>query len=94
MSETSRLRIVVKGRVQGVGFRFFTQEQAARLKLSGFVRNLSNGDVELEAEGTADRLGQLVTVIRSGPVLSRVDALDVADLPLAGNSSSPFRVTY
>lgn len=46
-----RIHIIVHGRVQGVGFRFSAQQKAVEYNLTGYVRNLANGDVELEVEG-------------------------------------------
>ena len=81
MSETelSALRALVRGRVQGVGFRFFVLDQAAALGLSGYARNLSNGEtVEVVAEGPMPSLEALLTQLRRGPPLARVDRVDVS----------------
>ena len=81
MSETERqtLRAVVRGRVQGVGFRFFVEEQALALGLKGFVRNLSNGtSVEVVAEGQMTALEALLATVRKGPPLSNVERVDVS----------------
>ena len=93
MSDLARLRAKVSGRVQGVGFRYFVQKVASELGLSGFVRNLATGDVELEAEGTASALDQLVVVLQGGPPLSRVDEVVVTDCPTSGEPVG-FRVSY
>lgn len=66
------LHIIVKGRVQGVYFRAYTQKQAVKLNLSGFVRNLGNGDVEIVAHGENQDLQQLVTWCHKGPILAKV----------------------
>ncbi len=66
------LHIIVKGRVQGVYFRAYTQKQAVKLNLSGFVRNLGNGDVEIVAHGENQALQQLVTWCHKGPILAKV----------------------
>ncbi len=66
------LHIIVKGRVQGVYFRAYTQKQAVKLNLSGFVRNLGDGDVEIVASGEPDALRQLVSWCHKGPVLAKV----------------------
>ena len=66
----------VKGRVQGVGFRYFTQNKALELGLSGWVRNLPDGSVELEAFGPIPELEHLLHSIREGPIGSRVEQLD------------------
>lgn len=73
--------IVVKGRVQGVGFRFFTDGVAQRLGISGWVRNLPNGDVEILARLPEDRKTRFLAEIRRGPPMSRVVGLDVREAP-------------
>ena len=57
----------VSGRVQGVGFRYFVIENAVSLGLRGYVRNESNGDVEVLAQGTRPALERLLTLLRRGP---------------------------
>ncbi|MBI4209969.1 MAG: acylphosphatase [Candidatus Diapherotrites archaeon] len=71
-----RLDAVVKGRVQGVGFRFFVQSQATLLGLRGFVRNLHDGTVEVVAEGEKEKLAKLLSALVKGHPLSRVDGVD------------------
>jgi acylphosphatase len=69
---TECLHIVVKGRVQGVCFRAYTQKQADKLNLGGFVRNLANGDVEIVASGESTALQKLLTWCHKGPMLAKV----------------------
>ena len=79
MSETriAALRAVVRGRVQGVGFREFVLNRARFLAVSGYVRNLPDGrSLEVVAEGTRSELEQLLSYLRDGPRMSRVDAVD------------------
>jgi len=76
-SANQRLHAVVAGRVQGVGFRASVQEQARRLDLAGWVRNLFDGRVELEAEGPRPVLERLLIFLREGPGLAHVDHVDV-----------------
>jgi len=69
-----RLQAVVRGRVQAVGFRQFVWSRAARLGLTGWVRNGDDGrSVEVEAEGPSDALEQLLELLRQGPYGARVD---------------------
>jgi acylphosphatase len=68
-------RIVVQGRVQGVGFRAFTRAVALRLGITGWVRNREDGSVEVEAEGPEEHLSGLLEALRSGPPGARVTAL-------------------
>ncbi|MEJ2032068.1 MAG: acylphosphatase [Deltaproteobacteria bacterium] len=72
-----RIRAVVQGRVQGVFFRAYTQEEAQRLGLVGWVRNRPDGTVEAVAEGEAERIDQLVSWLRQGPPSSRVSGLEI-----------------
>ena len=72
-------RYLVRGRVQGVGFRYFTQAAAARAGLSGWVRNNPDGTVEIAAAGEVDALERLEQQVRHGPPGARVDQVTVSD---------------
>ena len=74
------MRTIVRGRVQGVGFRAFVVREARRLGLDGFTRNLPDGSVEVVASGHPLQLELLVERLRSGPPLSQVDAVERIDL--------------
>jgi acylphosphatase len=69
------IRCVVAGRVQGVYYRSATAEQAARLELDGWVRNLADGRVEAVAAGPADALAELARWLWQGPPAARVDSV-------------------
>ena len=71
-----RVHLLVHGRVQGVGFRHFVTREAQALGLAGTVRNRPDGTVEVEAEGSADALDQLVQAVRRGPVGARVEHVE------------------
>lgn len=78
MSELAALRAVVRGRVQGVGFREYVFVRARFLGLGGYVRNLDDGcSVEVVAEGERADLEELLAHLREGPLLARVDGVDV-----------------
>jgi acylphosphatase len=79
-----RLRAVVRGEVQGVGFRWSVQRQAGELGLTGYAENLPDGSVRVEAEGAPDRLDQLEAYLRQGPRWAEVDSLDVQRAPATG----------
>lgn len=66
-------RIVVRGRVQGVGFRYYTQDLARALGIAGWVRNLPNGDVESMARLDGTMGGRFMAGLRRGPPASRVE---------------------
>jgi acylphosphatase len=85
---TSRFRALVRGRVQGVGFRWFVMQEADALGLSGWVRNLSDGSVEVEAEG--ENLEAFREVLRKGPPSADVVSVDFEDREPQGGAG--FRV--
>ena len=70
----------VTGRVQGVFFRAWTREQAARLEVSGWVRNCADGSVDAHLEGPADHLAEMIELMRRGPAGARVDELHVREV--------------
>jgi acylphosphatase len=70
-------RYVVRGRVQGVGFRYFTQAAAVQEDVQGWVRNLPDGSVEALASGAPDAVERFERHIRKGPPGGRVDAVNV-----------------
>lgn len=70
--QVTTLCITVKGRVQGVGFRYFTQNEALKLRIKGSVKNVHNGDVEIIAQATDDQLNKFKTKLKSGPAFARV----------------------
>jgi acylphosphatase len=84
VSETKQARrYFVSGAVQGVGFRYFTQDAAEKLRVSGFVRNLRDGRVEVFAIGTAQQHAELRAMLESGPRFSSVS--EVLDEPAAAD---------
>ena len=93
MSEKSiqARRFLVRGRVQGVGFRWFVEREAHMLGIVGWVRNNHDGSVEVLAQGTRDQLSGLYSRLREGPRAARVDAVEVSEAsPVDGLSS--FRI--
>src|ERR1700690_3772601 len=85
------LRFVVRGRVQGVGFRWFVEREAHILGIAGWVRNNADGSVEVFAQGTRDQLSGLKSRLREGPRAARVDAVEVSEASTAAGVSS-FRI--
>jgi acylphosphatase len=73
-------RFVIGGRVQGVGFRYFTQDAARREGLHGFVRNNDDGTVEAVAEGESEALERFERAIRRGPSRSRVEQVMIDEV--------------
>ncbi|NCO36155.1 MAG: hypothetical protein AUJ92_13255 [Armatimonadetes bacterium CG2_30_59_28] len=83
-----RARIEVTGMVQGVGYRYFVRKQALRHGIKGWVRNRSDGSVEILAEGEARAVERLLQDCRRGPELSHVDGIHVAWEDYTGNVST------
>ena len=73
-----RLRVVIDGRVQGVGFRYSTQRQAVAMGLGGWVRNLYDGRVEAEFEGPRPALESMLAWCHQGPAFAHVSSVDAA----------------
>jgi acylphosphatase len=77
---TMVLHFLIRGRVQGVGFRWFVHREASELDLRGWVRNTEDGDVEVVASGTAEDIAELRASLKKGPRGSRVDRVVEHDL--------------
>lgn len=71
-----RLTATVRGRVQGVSFRYFVREHARQLGLNGWVRNERDGSVTFVAEGDEEKLNQLLSYAHRGPTAARVDGVE------------------
>ena len=76
-----RMNVRIKGRVQGVGYRFFVNQAARKMNLTGWVRNLPDGDVEAEAQGDLKPLEQFVHELKIGHPWARVDDFHSDTLP-------------
>jgi acylphosphatase len=72
-----RVHVEIHGYVQGVGFRYFARETANELGLIGWVRNRSDGAVEVVAEGEEGRLARFVGLLKQGPFRADVESTDV-----------------
>ena len=72
---------IVKGYVQGVGYRYFAMRQAEKLQITGYVRNLANGDVEVFAEGEEEDIEQFVQELKKGPAFAHVQEIEVTRSP-------------
>ena len=84
-------RFVISGRVQGVGFRYFTQNAAVREGVAGWVQNLPDGRVEAFVQGDEDAVTRVERALRSGPPGARVENVYVQDEETAGTLKS-FRI--
>jgi acylphosphatase len=88
-----RIRAIVTGLVQGVSFRASTASEGRRLGVVGWVRNRSDGGVELEAEGHDDEVAALVAWCHHGPPAARVDRVAVDELAPTG-ADRDFAIRY
>jgi len=87
-----RVKLIVKGKVQGVGFRYFTLNEAKLLSISGYVKNLSNGNVEIDAEGSVNLLPVFIEKIKQGPSFSYIEEVIIEKKDCKGNLM--FQILY
>jgi len=93
MNQIAR-RYFVSGIVQGVGFRYFIQDEAERLQLAGFVRNLRDGRVEVYAIGSDDKLARFRVVLERGPRGAMVQNVAEQSAEVDAKFASEFSITY
>jgi acylphosphatase len=84
-SPTERWRLIVRGRVQGVGYRAACCGKAGELGLGGWVRNRSDGSVEVQAEGAVQQLGELRLWCERGPAAAAVSAVSLTQIGVTGD---------
>jgi acylphosphatase len=82
----------VRGRVQGVGFRWFTQHEAAALGLAGWVANRDDGSVQGEVFGSAEDVTRFLAAVRQGPASSQVQDMTTTDLGADSHAPATFEV--
>lgn len=88
-----RLQAIISGRVQGVSFRYYTQQEAQKLGVKGWVRNRPDRTVEVTAEGDRDKLDKLLAFLHHGPPAAKVDSVNVTWSDGTGEFDD-FRITY
>ncbi|MFT8352791.1 acylphosphatase [Clostridium saccharoperbutylacetonicum] len=88
-----RYLIIVNGRVQGVGFRYFLQLTASKLNLTGWCKNLMNGDVEIEVQGLEQNVFSFISEIKKGNGFARVYDFDLKDISVVKDEKK-FSVKY
>ena len=88
-----RQRLYISGRVQGVAYRFFARSTALQLGVTGFVRNLADGRVEVVAEATVDTWKEFVGKLEQGPTLSKVSSVVVEPTSLT-EPFTTFEIRY
>jgi len=91
MSDTYAVHLFVHGRVQGVFFRASTQKAAEDLELTGWVKNCDDGSVEILAEGSREKLEELIAWCRHGPPMASVSKIDLNWIEAEGLSSFDIR---
>lgn len=87
------LHMKVHGRVQGVGFRFYTQQQASRLGVQGWVRNEADGTVEVLAQGDKATMQKFVAAVKKGSPASQVEHVETKEIRRARGHKS-FQIKY
>ncbi|NME83073.1 acylphosphatase [Clostridium sp. SM-530-WT-3G] len=88
-----RYSIIVDGRVQGVGFRYFTQMMAMKYNLTGWHKNLYNGKVQIEVQGLKENLINFISAIKKGNNFSRIDNMDLNELSVKDDEKK-YRIAY
>jgi len=86
------VHLIVSGKVQGVGYRYFTVERARDMGLTGWVRNLSNGSVEIRATGQDDEIGEFLRIVKRGPSYSRVSDVVLFEEPTQEEDKMDFHI--
>jgi acylphosphatase len=85
--------ILIQGRVQGVGFRWFTQQNAQRFSIEGHVINLDSGDVEVFAQGDEENIQEFMAQLKKGPSFARVTNVIINDENI-NNNLNYFKVKH
>ena len=88
-----RCLIIVEGRVQGVGFRYFAQSNAIKYALTGFARNLNNGMVEIQVQGLEENIAKFLSMKKEGIRFIRVDDYSLKKISLIEDENK-FKVSY
>ena len=82
MTDVKRYKAILTGRVQGVGLRFFTMENASKLGLTGWVKNMADGTVHLEVQGEDSVITEFVNIIKKGNFIINVETFDAEEMPV------------
>ncbi|MGQ9746452.1 MAG: acylphosphatase [Candidatus Caldatribacteriaceae bacterium] len=93
MNEWVQGRLILKGRVQGVGYRYFVLRLAQKFEVTGLVRNLPSGEVEVVAEGKKEEVETFLEEVKKGPASAHVSSFREEWLPFSGFYHD-FRVGY
>ena len=82
MTDVKRYKAILTGRVQGVGLRFFTMENASKLGLTGWVKNMADGTVHLEVQGEDSVITEFGNIIKKGNFIINVETFDAEEMPV------------
>ena len=88
------IHIIVTGRVQGVGFRYFTVRCANDLGISGWVRNLPDGSVETAIQGQGGKIEEMIGRLREGPGAANVSSLEIEEIESGSEELSGFAMRF
>jgi acylphosphatase len=86
------MHVIVRGRVQGVGFRYYVREHARALRIAGWVRNLPDGSVEVLAQGSQDAVERLRAALVAGPSGARVLSVEAQGDEPVDDAMHPFGI--
>lgn len=84
--------IFLSGRVQGVGFRAFTRQQAAVLNINGWVKNLADGRVEIVVQGERTKVKEMISKLKEGPSFAKVEDIEINEEKL--DDLGDFKIKY
>lgn len=93
MERKVRKHVYLSGRVQGVGFRAFTQRTAQRLEVNGWVKNLSDGRVEAVFAGPKEEVDKILAQVKKGPSFAEVNNIEITDETYQGEYDN-FEIRY
>ncbi|MDD6794349.1 MAG: acylphosphatase [Clostridiaceae bacterium] len=88
-----RYFLIFSGRVQGVGFRFFAQTNALKYSLTGIARNMNNGMVEVQVQGTEENINNFIYTVKKGNMFIRVDDVSIKKVNINPDEKK-FKIVY
>jgi len=93
MQNVKTFRIMLSGRVQGVGYRYFIEEKALKYNITGYVKNTSENNVEITCQGIEENLEKFITIAKRGPAFANVTGFFIDEIknPVVYNS---FKIEY
>jgi acylphosphatase len=94
MAKTKALHIRVRGRVQGIGYRYFVQDVGSSLQMTGWVRNLPDGNVEVEAQGSPEAMERFLKSIRNNHPYARVNDMEIEQIAGVSGGQSGFVIKF